>query len=173
MPPVTADRVAAGFADDRRGFAGDRGLVDGGDALDHLAIGGNGIAGLDQHDVIDLEARARHEIEGSAGTTQELGLALGACLAQRFGLCLAAAFGNRFGEIGEQHREPEPKDDLEGKAQARTSRKDIAQKDRRGERGHDLDHEHHRVLHHQPRIELGERGANRGHHDVRVEHRRH
>ncbi|MGY4415490.1 hypothetical protein ACVWW4_007226 [Bradyrhizobium sp. LB7.1] len=44
--------VAAGFTDDRRGFAGDRGLVDGGDALDHLAIGGNGIAGLDQHDVI-------------------------------------------------------------------------------------------------------------------------
>ena len=30
--------VAAGFADDRGGLAGDRGLVDRGDALDHLAV---------------------------------------------------------------------------------------------------------------------------------------
>ena len=55
--------VAAGFADDRRGFAGDRGLVDRGDALDHLAVGGDDVAGLDQHDVADLRgwcrARAR------------------------------------------------------------------------------------------------------------------
>ena len=33
--------VAAGFADDRRGLAGDRRLVDRGDALDDLAVAGN------------------------------------------------------------------------------------------------------------------------------------
>ena len=32
---------------------------------------------------------------------------------QRIGLRLAAAFGDRFGEIGEQHGEPQPEDDLE------------------------------------------------------------
>ena len=36
---------------------------------------------------------------------------------QRFGLRLAATFGHGFGEIGEQHREPQPQDDLEGKAE--------------------------------------------------------
>ena len=33
------------------------------------------------------------------------------------GLRLAAAFGDGFGEIGEQHGEPEPEDDLEGEAE--------------------------------------------------------
>ena len=40
--------VAAGLADDRRRFAGDRRLVDRGDALDHLAVGRDDVAGLDQ-----------------------------------------------------------------------------------------------------------------------------
>ena len=43
--------VAAGFADHRRGFAGDRALVDRGDAFDHLAIGRDHVAGLDQYHV--------------------------------------------------------------------------------------------------------------------------
>ena len=43
--------VAAGLADDRRGFAGDRRLVDRGDALDHLAVAGDDVAGLDQDEV--------------------------------------------------------------------------------------------------------------------------
>ena len=51
--------VAAGFADDRRRFAGDRRLVDRGDALDDLAVGRDDVAGLDQHDVADLQARCR------------------------------------------------------------------------------------------------------------------
>ena len=37
--------VAAAFADDRRGLAGDRGLVDGRDALDDLAVGRDQLAG--------------------------------------------------------------------------------------------------------------------------------
>ena len=47
--------VAAGFADDRRGLAGDRRLVDRGDAFDHLAVGRDDVAGFDQHDVADLQ----------------------------------------------------------------------------------------------------------------------
>jgi hypothetical protein len=54
----------------------------------------------------------------SCRSRQQLGLALGAGLLQRFGLRLAAAFGDGFGEIGEQHREPQPQDDLEGEAEA-------------------------------------------------------
>ena len=72
--------VAAGFANDRRGLAGDRRLVDRGDAFDHLAVARDDVARLDQHDVADLQAR-------SPGTTcrflrsragQQLGLRLGA-----------------------------------------------------------------------------------------------
>ena len=47
--------VAAGLADHRRRLAGDRGLVDGGDALDHGAVAGDHLAGLDDHDVAALQ----------------------------------------------------------------------------------------------------------------------
>ena len=59
--------VAAGLADDRRRFAGDRRLVDRGDAFDDLAVRRNGVAGLDQHDIADLEAGARHHFGNCAG----------------------------------------------------------------------------------------------------------
>jgi len=48
----------------------------------------------------------------------------------------------------------------------------IAQEDHRGQRGHDLDHEHHGALDHQPRIEFCEGRTDGGHHDLRIEHRR-
>ncbi len=40
-------------------------------------------------------------------------------LAQRVGLRLAAAFRHRFGEVGEQHGEPQPERDLELEAEPR------------------------------------------------------
>ena len=43
--------IAARFANDGRGFAGDRGFVDRGDALDDVAVTGDDLAGLDQNDV--------------------------------------------------------------------------------------------------------------------------
>ena len=49
--------VAAGFADDRSGFTGDRGLVDGSHALDHLAIARDDVARLDEDEVAHLELR--------------------------------------------------------------------------------------------------------------------
>ena len=107
--------VAAGFADHRRGFAGDGGFVDRGHALDHLAVGGNDVAGLDQHDIADLQARSPAPAESSAvvGPVSSLAWVSVRCLAQRVGLRLAAALGDGFGEIGEQHGEPQPEDDLE------------------------------------------------------------
>ena len=76
--------VAAGFADDRGGFAGDRRLVDGGDAFDHLAVRRDDVAGLDEDDVADLQAGAGHQLElGAVVAGQQLGLGLGARPAQR------------------------------------------------------------------------------------------
>ena len=110
--------VAAGFADDRRRFAGDRRLVDRGDALDHLAVGGNDIAGLDQHHLARPElAGVRRRNQTGLLVDDQLGLGLVAGLAQACGLRLAAALGDGFGEIGEQHGEPQPDDDLEGEAE--------------------------------------------------------
>ena len=43
---------------------------------------------------------------------QHLGLGLGALAAERLGLRLAAAFCDRRRKVGEQHREPQPEDDL-------------------------------------------------------------
>ena len=48
---------------------------------------------------------------------QLLGAGLGAALAQRVGLGLAAAFGHGLGEVGEDHREPQP----DGNLQRRTA----------------------------------------------------
>ena len=164
--------VAAGFADHGRGLAGDGGFIHRSHALDHFAVGGDVVAGFDQDDIADLEAGAGDQPIGLVGAGQELGLAFGAGLLQRLGLRLAPPFGHRLGEIGEQHREPQPQDDLEGEAEVVAAREQVAQEDHRGQRGHDLDHEHHGTLDHQPRIELGEGCADRRDDDLRIKHRR-
>ena len=56
-------------------------------------------------------------LRGAVGGEQ-LGLRLGAAAPQRVGLRLAAAFGDGFGEVGEEHGEPEPEDDLEREAES-------------------------------------------------------
>ena len=57
-PRAAGDRapIAAALADDRRALAGDGALVDRGDALDHLAVGRDDLAGLDEH-VVALAQR--------------------------------------------------------------------------------------------------------------------
>ena len=55
--------VAARFADDRRRFAGDRGLVDRGYAGRDLAVAGDKVAGLDIDEVTDLEVERGDAIE--------------------------------------------------------------------------------------------------------------
>ncbi len=174
MPPVTAERSPPDFADDRRGFAGDRRLVDRGHADDHLAVRRNHVAGFDEDDVADLEAGARHQpvILRVAGTGQKLGLGLGALTAQRVGLRLAAALGDGFGEIGEQHGEPQPQDDLELERDMAAAGHEIADQDDGRQRRHDLEHEHDGILHERARIELDEGGADGRHDDLRIEQRR-
>ena len=109
--------VAAGLADDGRGLAGDGGLVDRGDAFDDLAVAGDQVAGLDQHDIADVEVERRHRSHGAplrSGSSSRLATVSRARLAQGVGLRPPAPFGDGLGEVGEQHREPEPGGDLAG-----------------------------------------------------------
>ena len=107
--------VAAALADDRRGFAGDGGLVHAGDAFDHLAVGGDHVAGF-------ARRRGRLCCNSGAGTfssrpsRSRRAMVSLAGLAQAVGLRLAAAFGHGFGEVGEQHGEPEPDGELRDEA---------------------------------------------------------
>ena len=92
-------------------------------------------------------------------------------LRRRIGLRLAAAFRHRFGEIREQHGEPQPQDDLEGEPDARVMLHQVAHQQNGGQRGDDLEHEDHRILDQSGRVELDEGLADRRHHDLRVEER--
>ena len=103
--------IATALANNRRGFASDRGFVDRGDALDHFAVAGNYFARLDHHDVVAAQRRRRHhDLLALLDLTR---LRFRAGLAQIIGLSLAAPFGHRFGEIGEADREPQPQSDLQ------------------------------------------------------------
>ena len=64
--------------------------------------------------------------------TSALGDRVGLGLAQRVGLRLAARFGHRFGEVREQHREPEPQGDLQLEADAAGAGRDVADHEDRG-----------------------------------------
>ena len=83
--------------------------------------------------------------------------------AQRVGLRLAAALGERLGEVGEDHRQPQPDGHREGEpgrlvaAAERAAADELDQpRDRRDDRA-DLDDEHHRVADLHARVELRER----------------
>ena len=82
---------------------------------------------------------------------------------------LAAPLGDRLGEVGEEHGEPEPKDDLELEADASPSREQVAHEDDGGQRGDHLEDEHHRVLEEGPRVELDEGRTDRRPHDLGIE----
>ena len=113
--------VAARFANDGRAFSGDHRFVHGGDALDHFAVAGNQVAGIADHDVAGCAARSRDLLD-LASRSQALGDHVGLGLAQGVGLRLAARFGHGFGEVREQHREPEPQRDLQREIRCRRRR---------------------------------------------------
>ena len=108
---------------------------------------------------------------GVRNVGQPLGDGLGLGLAQGRGLRLAAAFGDRLGEVGEQHREPEPEIDLEGKAQPAGARDEVADEEHRRQAGHHLDREHHGVAYHDARVELAQRVQDGGTEDLRIAQR--
>ena len=103
VPPGDGRTIAAGFADDGRRLAGDRRFVDGRNPSGDLSVAGDQIAGLDQHDVADLQIERVDALDDVAerGVNQALGASLRARLAQGVGLRAAAPFRNGFGEIGE------------------------------------------------------------------------
>ena len=78
--------VAAGLADDGRRLAGDRRLVDRGDALDHGAVAGDHLAGLDHDDVAARAARrpaARCRRAGAPSVSVRIARSVAACALPR------------------------------------------------------------------------------------------
>ena len=77
---------------------------------------GDQLAGLDQDDVADLAAsmRGRPRSVARSRSAAAWRMVSARVRAQAVGLRLAAALGDRFGEVGEQHREPQPERDLPG-----------------------------------------------------------
>ncbi len=104
--------VAAGFADDGRGLAGDRRLVDRRGAFDDLAVGRDQFVRLGDDAVAAAQLRRRRRAL-RAPSTQPARERVGLGAAQELGLRLAAAFGHRLGEVREQHGEPQPRRDRE------------------------------------------------------------
>ncbi len=166
--------VAAGFADDRRGFAGNGGFVDRGDALDHVAVAGDDVAGLAYHKIAGLQVFGRYPLIDLVVVRHQnaLGARLGAGLAQGVGLRPPAPFRHRFGEIRKQHGEPQPQNDLEGEAEAGVVLDQVAHEQHGGQRGDDFEHEDHRILDQSGRVELGESLADRRQHDLGIDQRR-
>ena len=100
--------VAAGLADHGRRLARDRRLVDGGDALDHGAVTGDHLAGLDDDDVA-----ARELGRGLGAAVAQPRDRLGAHRAQAGGLRPPAPLGERLREVGEHDGQPQPDRDGE------------------------------------------------------------
>ena len=77
-------------------------------------------SGLDQHQVAARAGRRASTVWYSVllAAEQFLGVHVPSHRAQRRGLRLAAPFGDRFGEVREQHREPQPDRDREDEARA-------------------------------------------------------
>ena len=131
--------VAAGFADDRGGFAGNRAFVDGGHPFDDLAIAGDQFTRGNEHDITDLEAGGRNGLRAAGGNPA--GDEFGFGPLQAFRLRAAPAFGDGFRKGGEQHREPEPGRDLAGEDGFRRAGCEVAQEDQRDEGGPHFRHE--------------------------------
>ncbi len=75
VPPVTAERSPPASRITGADSPGDGGLVDRGDALDDLAVGGDQVAGLDHHDLPDLElVGGRGDVGPVLGVDDQLGL---------------------------------------------------------------------------------------------------
>ncbi len=170
-PPGHRGAVAAGLADHRCGLAGDHRLVHARDALKHIAVAGDDVAGFDDHAVAASQRRGRHDFPPLARVSRLppdqaacLGLAFGA--AQRRGLSLAAAFGHRLGQVGQQHGQPQPDDDQPREPRRRDHR------EHRRPPGADLDGQHDRVVPQGERVQLAKRVRQRPHEQVRIEQAR-
>ncbi len=146
--------IAAALADDRRGFAGDGRLVHAGYALDDLAVRGDDVARLADEQIALREQGGRDALLDALDEAARQGVGLR--LAHGVGLSLAAPLGHRLGEVREDDREPQPEADLAHEEGVGRVSHRAADPEVRGDRAADLDHEHHRVLRDDARVELDE-----------------
>ena len=155
--------VAAGLADDRRGFAGDGRLIHRGGALNDVAVAGDLLAGDDADDVALAQVRRVHLFEGRV-LAAAMGDELPSRIAERPGLGLAATLGHGLGEIRKKHCEEQPDGDL----QDVTERLFRGEELEKGENRADQRDEHHRVFELMARMEFPEGIGNRLQQDFTV-----
>ena len=120
---------------------GNGGLVDRRDTFKHLAVTGDHLAGYHAYHVI-LAQRAGSNRLVTAITLATLGSQALATGLEAVGAGLATAFGQGFGEVGEQHGEPQPHRDLHRNKGGHGGIGHEAQHG--GEDGGQFDHQHHR-----------------------------
>ena len=116
-----APDVRAGLLEDRRGFAGDRGLVDEPDALDDVAVAGDRLAFLDDDDVALAQLGRADVLERPVRRSTVRGR-LRAGRAQGGRLGATARLGDGLGIGREQDGEPQPDRDLDREPEATRSR---------------------------------------------------
>ena len=124
VPATTALRSPPALADDGCALSSDGSFVDRCHPLENLAVAGDVVARLDEHDIAFAKVGGRDD-DGDAAVfwfVELLGRRVFARCTQSFGLCFAAPLGHRFGEVGEKDGEPEPKRDAENEARRRLAR---------------------------------------------------
>ncbi len=152
------EHVGSRLLEHRRGFAGDGGLVDVGDALDDVAVGRDDAVLLHPDEVALAQVRRRNGLDAPAGE-HAVGAQVGAGLAQRGGLRLAAAFGQRLGVVGEpdgQHEDDRHHAVVEARGAGR-SEQVRNEGQREGQQRAEPDDEHHGVADLDARVELDQR----------------
>ena len=146
--------IAARLANDRRRLAGDRRLVDRGDAFDDLAVRRDELARLDHHHVVLAEARwpapsrsGRPDASRLATVSVRALRSVSAWALPRPSAIASAKFANSTVSHSQNvicSSKPSPGPAGDGVERETHGRQDAA----------DLDDEHHRVLRHRARVEL-------------------
>ena len=169
---ASGDRAAipAGLPDDRRTLARDDRLVNGGDAVDDLAVARNDLTCRDNHDIAGAKFRRGNLLDPPA-VGQPVCERVGLGLPQRLGLRLPAGLGHRFGERGEEHGEPEPQVDLKLESDPARADRNIPDQEQQHERRSDFDDEDHGILHQRDRIQLQHRILQGATENLRIEQR--
>ena len=168
-PRAAGDRaaVAARLADDRGRLAGDRRLVDRGDALHDVAVARDQVAGLAHHQVAGARARPRAPAppprprrSRRAVSSLRVARSASAWALPRPSAMASARFAKTTVSQSQKATTPVNQQALGLPADQ------VGQEDPRGDGAADLDDEHHRVADLDPRVELAERGPQRRDDDV-------
>ena len=173
VPPVTALRSPPDSRITGRRLAGDRRLVDRGDALDHRAVAGDHLAGLDDDDVAAAQlggGARRRRPRSRAIVSVRIARSASACALPR----PSASASARLAKTTVSHSQIATVNVNQAGSSPPPSgpppKSWISQADGRDD-GADLDHEHDRVAHLHARVELAQRGDERGAQDVGGEQR--